>query len=83
MSVKLRCERCFAPKDHEDGVCEFCGLDPMEEKAIAKLGDELMEEFLKELEEEAENSLEGLSLDEKIRKAIKQLNKSNKSSYFF
>ena len=52
MSVKLRCERCFAPKDHEDGVCEFCGLDPMEEKAIAKLGDELMEEFLKELEEE-------------------------------
>ena len=83
MSAKIRCERCFAPKDHEDGVCEFCGLDPMEEKAIAKLGDELMEEFLKELEEEAENSLEGLSLDEKIRKAIKQLNKSNKSSYFF
>ena len=73
MSDGLRCQRCFAPKKNEDEVCEFCGLDPVEEKAIAKLGDELMEAFLKELEEEAENSLEGLSLDEKIRRVSRKM----------
>ena len=68
MSDVLRCRRCFAPKNDENEICEFCGLDPIEYEPIARFNDELMEEFLKELEEEADNSLEGLSLDEKIRR---------------
>ena len=29
MGKLIRCQRCFAPKEQEMDVCEFCDLDPM------------------------------------------------------
>lgn len=61
MSKLLRCSRCFAPKEHPDEICEFCGLDPMEEIPIVEFSKGL---FNSKLDDEP--LPDGLSLDEKI-----------------
>ena len=65
MSNGIRCPRCFAPKDHEEDKCDFCGYQPSKETQKGKYVEEIAMEHM-DLIYNNEPLPEGISLDERL-----------------
>ena len=65
MATYLRCNRCFAPMDAKDDICEFCGLNRTIEqnrKTVIATKKRIREKF------KQKGLPDGLSFDDKIHR---------------